>query len=500
MMTVSRASASGCLDRTVADKAGVPLSENALLNICVLHRDGVVLREHGLTLRRTRKPKYRKNMEEFLGETPPPPMSPTSPTYVAGPRLGITQRPDSELQTPSKPSAVKKMNRASMISVMSGLGVPGMNPPPSPTTAARSPSSGSFLAKSKRNYNFFGHRPSSELIADNVEHYFPSAKKRELEKTLRHSMLRMSMGPNAYRKSVASIAPSERVSLDSERRPSVEKTPPSRRPTSRTTSFAASPPTETIPEETEVLDNNVPRVAVTSEGSPMRLPRSSGESDRASLASVDSRPALLPPFEHGHSKTSNDAPHTTEGRPHLIQQHSMPGSSKPRPKSILQARRGSAGSSRSRMSMLSQLRKNRDRGDTASMLTVDEITAEVEHRRASTIFFDDESDEEVDRSSLRVPSMADPGVPTSGVEEEEEESEEYESSGFDEDDELEDEDEEDKDHGKAVFSTGCRSPPPPSRGHAMQTHQADCPQPNPQSNGSRVPSLVPALLDPSFSA
>lgn len=444
---------------------GKPLSEAALLSICVLHRDGTVVRDNGLTLRRTRKPHYRKNMEVFLGETPPPPMSPTSPTYVAGPRLGL------EHLTPSKPSATKKMNRASTVSVMSGLGVPMADaPPPSPTTTARSPSSGSFLTKSKKMYNFFGHRPPSELISNHLAEYFPSAKKRELEKTVRHSMLRMSMGPNGKR---SSIAPSERISLDGppveskrqsldKQRQSFEKSSPSRRPMSRTNTFTASPPAETIPEETEVLDS-LPRVSISTDGSPLRHARSSGDSDRASLISVESRPPLLPPFEPARETLSESlqafSP-TEASRPQLVQQSSLPAPSRPRPKSIILNRRGSAGSSRSRMSMLSQLRRNRDRSDTASMLTVDEITAEVEQRRASTITFE-ESDEEAEPTPVTVPAMADPGiVPTSEVDEEEEYSEDDESSD-DEDEEEDDTDEDDEDdddeHGKAFMSTGCES-------------------------------------------
>lgn len=109
------------------------------------------------------------------------------------------------------------------------------------------------------------------------------------------------------------------------------------------------------------------------------------------------------------------------------------------------------------MSLLSQLRRNRDRSDTASMLTVDEITADVELRRASTITFD-ESDEEAEPTPITVPAMADPGiVPTSEVDEEEEFSEDDESSDDeeDEDDDTEEDEEEDDEHGKAFMSTGC---------------------------------------------
>lgn len=111
------------------------------------------------------------------------------------------------------------------------------------------------------------------------------------------------------------------------------------------------------------------------------------------------------------------------------------------------------------MSMLSQLRKNRDRSDTASMLTVDEITAEVEHRRASTITFE-ESDEEAETTPVNVPATIDQGaVPISEMDEEDEYSEDDGSSDDEMDEESEEEEEEvndeDDDHGKAFMSTGC---------------------------------------------
>lgn len=112
--------------------------------------------------------------------------------------------------------------------------------------------------------------------------------------------------------------------------------------------------------------------------------------------------------------------------------------------------------------MLSQLRKNRDRSDTASMLTVDEITATVEQRRASTITFDESSDDE----PIHVPPMVDPGlVPENEHEEGSEADEEDLSSEDDEtstdedddDDESEvDSDTEEDEHGKTITSTGCK--------------------------------------------
>jgi mitogen-activated protein kinase kinase kinase len=430
-----------------------------------------------------------------LGEAPPAPMSPTSPNYLATPRPTFGKRGNADSLTPTK--ATNKQKRASTVSVMSGLGVPVpaqaiAESPPSPTTA-RSPASGSFLTKSKKMYNFFGHRPPSELISNHLAEYFPSAKKRELEKTVRHSMLRMSMGPGSR---VGSIASGERLSIDSphgsdrrqslekrqspeKKRQSLDKSPQSRRSMSLSTSksFTASPPADTILEEENEVEG-LPRSNLSIEAG--------SASERPSTGtSIESQPPLLPPFEPATESLSESlqAFSPTDGKsqsdlqglapvpsPRSKQSDSNVSTiSRPRPKSIMLARRGSAGSSRSRLSMLSQLRKNRDKSDTASIITVDMITADVENRRASRITFA-ESDEEEELADIHVPAaIEDPIAPTSEADEEEddedgedeasEEEEEEDSSedeSTDEDDEVEMVVDEDADHGKAYMSTGCR--------------------------------------------
>ncbi|WVF70071.1 hypothetical protein IAT40_004858 [Kwoniella sp. CBS 6097] len=453
------------------DDDSKPLSEANLLGICLSHRDGSAIRDKGLTLRRTRKLQNRKNMKEYLGEAPPQPMSPISPTPFSGPRFG-----DAHLLTPvrSASGTSKQMNRASTVSVMSGLGVPMTGEvPPSPSTA-RSPSSTSiFSTKKKSVYNFFGHRPPSELISNHLAEYFPSAKKKDVEKA-RHSMLRMSSGPKRL-----SMAPSEstgRLSFDSTFAPSMKRmsirasdsnndvkaSPPRRsRPASRSAmSMMTSPPgAGTIPEESEILNDAPPRLSVSNDDGQQQKLSIDGDSDAESLGSVGSQPPLLPPFQPSNESFAD-----------ALQAYSPASKTHGRPKSIALNRRNSADSSRSRISYLSQLRRNRDRSDTASLLTVDEITAEVENRRASTITFD-ESDEEGDEGViLPAPPPVAPGqaVPEDelasdeeSTEEESEESsteeEESEDSDTEDDDEDEEEDsEEDNDHGKAFTSTGSK--------------------------------------------
>lgn len=421
-----------------------PLSEVRLLAFCAKHRDPTTARGRGLYLHRIRRDqkqqKNRKNMEDFFGETPPPPKSPGSPG-LAGSRVGGNIDPRL-LMTPPR-DAVKKTNRASTVSIMSGLGA--VEAPPSPSTT-RSPSSGSFLTKRKM-YNFFGHRPPSELITNHIAEYFPGARRKELEKGVRHSMLRMS-GAGLGKRS--SLVPSDsRGSLDvpgrldrrrsglsaktaSPPQPQGQRRPPSMR------LISSPPPGQTIPEESEASED-VPQVSIDS---------SDIEPVEASVR--DSKPPLLPPFES-----------TGESLSEQLQQYSPdPGNDRdsavlPVNKNLLAQRRSSAASSRSRFSMLSQLRNNRDRSDTASMLTVDEITAEVEQRRTSVVSFDDS-----DTEDLATPLPTDPGFAQARAEEAsddddnsyDEESEDDE----DEEDEAAEDSDENPEQGMAFTSTGSK--------------------------------------------
>ncbi|ODO07690.1 hypothetical protein I350_03261 [Cryptococcus amylolentus CBS 6273] len=400
------------------DERAKPLSENNLLNICVAHRDGTAIRDKELFLHQARPPQRRKNIHDFFGDVPPPPMSPASPNFFPGPRLGITtdkrtpMSPDEPGSAGSgplsalKPSALsnKRLNRASMISVMSGLGVPNVEVPPSPSNT-RSPSSGTPPYKKKSMYNFFGHRPPSELISSHLTDYFPGAKKRDVEKA-RHSLLRLSTGPKARWQDQAEM-------------PAV------------------------VPGKGEEIISE----EVVSSGN-RRGPRIS-------------QPPSLPPFEPQDSLTDS------------LQAFSPREPSYPRPKSIRMRKNSSSSSSglgnaARRVSVLSQLRKNRDKSDTASLLTVDEITAEVEQRRASMVSVPGiqvgepvgESREEAEEVleelvTPRAPAdVKSDGEVSKGTESEEESSESESESESDSESEVEDEDE--ADHGKAFTSTGSK--------------------------------------------
>ncbi|WVQ75733.1 hypothetical protein IAR50_005363 [Cryptococcus sp. DSM 104548] len=397
------------------DERAKPLSEHNLLNICVAHRDGTVIRDKELFLHQARPPQRRKNIHEFFGDVPPPPMSPASPNFFPGPRLGITtdkrspMSPDEPGSAGSgplsalKPSALsnKRLNRASMTSVMSGLGVPNVEAPPSPSNA-RSPSSSTPSYKKKSMYNFFGHRPPSELISSHLTDYFPGAKKRDVEKA-RHSLLRLSTGPKARwqdQEDMPGVVPQKEGEAVSEAAPSGNR--------------------------------RGPRI---------------------------SQPPSLPPFEPQDSLSDS------------LQAFSPRGTSHPRPKSIRMRKNSSSsstgfGNAARRMSVLSQLRKNRDKSDTASLLTVDEITAEVENRRASMvgvpgIQVGEHGGEVVEEAEEVVEELVTPRAPVdvksdgevSEDSESEEESSESESESESESD-IEDEDE--ADHGKAFTSTGSK--------------------------------------------
>lgn len=388
-------------DRPSSEEIGDPLTEAQLLRICQASPTDRE-RDRGITLRRIRKPGTRKDMSEFFGEAPPAPLSPTSPRYFTDMR-------------PRANNANKKINRASTVSVMSALGVPfndndrailggSTGGQASPKALPKSPSSGSsFLAgRGKRMYNFFGHRPPSELISNHLADYFPAARRKELERTQRNSMLRLSTKANST---------SSRDSVDSSRSSETNRLPSRFSITSSINSDRLSRGSSLKMNITPVA-SDVPEVPRLSIDSP--APKSSGS---------DSQPPLLPPFEaSGESLSESLKVYSPTERP----------ASLVRPRRI---------SSSSRYSGYDIGRRLRRKSETPSMITVDEITAEVEKHRASVISVADK--EELHEAEL--PESEEEVVSDSESESEEEDDED------DEEEEVEEEDE----HGKAFTSTGC---------------------------------------------
>jgi mitogen-activated protein kinase kinase kinase len=274
------------------------LSDSRLLDVC---HDPEWSHERGrqLILRR-RIQANRKNMGQYLGDSPPPSLSPNALSHFTVVRSGSG--------TEESRANNKKVNRASMVSIMSGL-----DPSPSSSTA-RAPSVGTTKMP--------GFRPPSELISTHLAQYFPSARKRDLEKTVRQSMLRLSQGDRQALRSLGTSSPFS-ASVESVSSPNRRGRPPSTRTVS----------SSTILEEEETGDE---------------------------ASTTESHPPLLPPFESSGVSLVDSF------------QEYQPG---PSFRNTIHPGRSS-----SRISVLST---PRNRSDSTSLLTVDEITAEVENRRSS---------------------------------------------------------------------------------------------------------------------
>jgi mitogen-activated protein kinase kinase kinase len=427
------------------------LADSDLVNICQsVNRPE---RQRGLLLRRVdpKRTLPRSKMQSyFVGDGShmqhaPGQPSPTSPTDMLGVYLPSTAI-EPPASAPSSPDPLdgdvatsliadqyspdrrgSKMNRASTVSVMSGL--LDWNT----TNQTRSPSLSTALSNgTTRLRHFFGHRPPSELIASHLTDYFPSAEKKLLTKTIR----------NSVRKSVAP------------------------RPRSQFANW----------------DANSSRFSISSAGSsgtagglepPPPLPSKEGNEHFAAvpLNHENSRWSRMPTSGSGSSLDeegdSDNLPKDTAAVLDSLDDDSM---------GVRRSKSRQSQSSRmsSRLSIKTSKSFGKD-SDNASLLTVDEITAEVEHRRMSmastwtsagpAIHVADESEYSAgdDRSRSSRSSIS------SERESEEEESE------TDEDDEVDEDDlapEKVTSTGSECFFEGVRA--------AHATHQ-----PKIKSNGSR---------------
>ena len=239
----------------------------------------------------------------------------------------------------------KSIKRASTISILSGLGVRdperALESPVSPTQAA--------AKKPSKLRNFFGQRPPSELITTHLTEYFPFAEKKVL-RTARHSMmLRASTVGHGKRESMMSLNPPlpSRFSTSTQGSHGVS---------SKRNSVMSTGKTSTIASDGVIEDP--PRVSISTEGGNSVI--LTGD-DVERLSGIDSKPHLLPPVTFPTESLSESMEDLTGSR---------------------RLSRTSSNASK-RMSFMTELRTTRDRSDTASLLTVDEITAEVENRRQS---------------------------------------------------------------------------------------------------------------------
>ncbi|KAG6832139.1 hypothetical protein H0H87_002451 [Tephrocybe sp. NHM501043] len=375
---------------------GTPLTEAELLSICHAPPDHPT-REHGLIVR----------------------------------RLPRTKRPEERMPSNQTSKATK---RASSISILSGLGVRDPEralDPPSPTSATLGPAAHNAAKRPSKLRNFFGQRPPSELITTHLTEFFPAIEKKVLERTARHSMMMRSNTLSMHKRdSTMSFAPSPHSRFSNSTQGSLG-------------SIGSLPRRSISPSRFSVVSIAPPLTArpglmSDTEESP------SEEIPRMSLSMEDGRSIDLHPQDADASPTSTSLPQLLPPIPFPTESFSdsfdnITGH---------QLSRTSSNASR-RTSYMTELRSKRDRSDTASLMTVDEITAEVESRRAS-MQVDPVSDIDEwtrhDSDGLEGSTLADEEFP------EEVAPTEVKADDDDEDDEVEDEDE---DEGpEAVTSRG----------------------------------------------
>ena len=337
-------------------------------------------------------------------------LAPDHPTREHGLIVRRVQKPEDRNNSPSvAPStSITNTKRASFISILSGLGVHDPEralDPPSPTSGRLSPAIINAKRPSKLR-NFFGQRPPSELITNHLTEYFPNAEKKVLERTARHSMMIRSGTILSKRHSTSSNPPlPSRFSSSTQGSARRSISPP--RPSSST----LPPP---VPEKvgSQELVEDLPRMSLSTEDG--RSVDLLAETPRDA-----EKPQLLPPM-----------PFPTESLSESME--GITGDIGQRPVSRAMS------ITSQRMSYMTELRSKRDRSDTASVMTVGEITAEVESRRAST---SNERETDLDDWTKVDADIGNIPRAVESDEEEEEEEEEEEDLVDEEDETLHEEDE-----------------------------------------------------------
>jgi mitogen-activated protein kinase kinase kinase len=436
-------------------------------------------RTRGLILRRVhvtptspeeaRAVKTRK-LRNFFGEEPKQSgSSPTSPSQVLNYAVPATLVEPSS-PTPSSPSTASDgddrvsavaptppqkprqtrntMNRASTVSIMSGLGwgLGGGSQTGTSQAQTRSPSTGFLQSNHQKLRSFFGQRPPSELINSHLVEYFPTAasEKKIMSKTVR----------NNVRKSML------------------------RRNSSYSTAPGAGKTSWDVPGDNQNMQGlGLSRFSMSSTGSNYRdsmdtvppLPSKEGRL-LASRFSEDydtspTRPPLL-----GHMSTSSVAPSIS------IDSDEEESTDARSVYSGMTRRTTRRERPSSRLSAWSHSRSNKD-SDNASVLTVEEVTEDLEKRRLSRASWladnagdlasigDDSgdgtasdaapssrldiSDDTVEGGSLRSDIIEEEDE-EEGDEDDEDEGEEGEEEEEEEDDEEESEEEEEDDDDQAA--------------------------------------------------
>lgn len=386
---------------TSSEGATRDLRPEELLAICHAPQPYDPLRERGLTLRRispgasgmdashasasttaTRRMARsgRNKLEAFFGERLQDGPYPVDGSSLAGDVGQVT-------------TAGKKMNRASTVSILTGLGAGalasiagspiGPSSPPLPSAdsgslrdrtisrnggLARPTSSShratlnpaSFLPRKAR--NFMGQRPPSELISSHLADYFPATEKKILERTARRSI--------AGRASASIKSSNKRDSTWSYHPGLSEQDEEQEMPPPLPTKYRAGELGSTAPMLPPVvishnsLDDPMDDWSQNLRGAGTPDPSAAdAASPGAQYATVKQQRSSRPPL--GSSRASIDSARSRKSYA-----------------SQLRAARGlTAGASSSANSF--RTRPSSTFNDAASMMTVDEITQEVENRRAS---------------------------------------------------------------------------------------------------------------------
>lgn len=325
------------------------------------------------------------------------------------------------------------MNRASTVSIMSGLnwgfggGSGGGSGGGTSQAQTRSPSGGFLQSNHQKLRSFFGQRPPSELINTHLVEYFPSAasEKKILSKTVRNnvrkSMLRRNSSFNP------ALAGAGKTSWDaSGDNQSVQGLGLSRFSMSSAGSNHRDS-LDTVPplpsKEGKVL---VSRFSEDYDASPTRPPMVGHLSTSSATPSINI---------DSDDEESNDTRSISSGMTRRTGRRERPSS---------------------RLSVWSHSKSNKD-SDTASILTVEEITEDLEKRRMSRASWlaDNASDlaglgeDSIDGAASDAASsrldISDDTLEGSSLRGDTiEEEDEEEEDGDDEDEEAEDEDEDDE--------------------------------------------------------
>ncbi|KAK2466884.1 hypothetical protein APHAL10511_001142 [Amanita phalloides] len=335
------------------DTPGEPLTEAELMSICHAPPDHPS-REPGLFLRRMVK---MRRQDDLNGSS--------SPSQGKFPNVTVS--------TSNTSKSTKRASTMSVLSGLSGFGVRDSEPavePPSPTPGSgisgrSSPALSANARRPSKLRNFFGQRPPSELITNHLSEYFPFTEKKVLQRTARNSMMFKS---GTRRDSSASFVPplpsrfssssqGSGVTIGNSPRTSIVSVAPQLSENSSISATNKEP-------QTKIKAEDIPRMSLsTDDGHSVLL------DNVEPPGKVLSEQQLLPPIPFPSESLSDSLQNFT---------------SEPGQRSSSPASRAMSTASH-RMSYMTELRSKRDRSDTASMVTVDEITAEVESRRATKI-------------------------------------------------------------------------------------------------------------------